>query len=175
MRSVEFKCMTTLFLLSFWLVQGQSKEEANTLISAYLVNNGTMKQYADAYDNLLDLMSKQYPKSDRNGNGWLYLEKNKKKALMEIKDLLMPIYLSHFSLDEIGQLNAFYKSKTGQQLILDKDKMNEIQQEEYASFFSSPVGQKVVAKREVLYSEIAAASEYWSSDLYQTATLLLKE
>lgn len=144
-------------------------------VSKYLESNGTMKQYKDAYRELLNLMEKQFPKSDRNSNGWLYLEKNEIKALAEIRDLLVPIYIKHFSEEDVEKMQAFYASDAGMQLVKDRTKLTTSQQELVNDFFDSSIGLKIKEKQQLLSVEIAGVSEYWSKDLYQTAVLLLKE
>lgn len=144
-------------------------------VSDYLENNGTMLQYKDAYKSLLNLMEKQFPKSDRNNNGWLYLERNETKALSEIRDLLIPIYIKHFDKKDIDEMHKFYTSDVGEQLVKDRTELTTKQQSKVDSFFNSKVGVKIKDKQKVLSEEIAGVSEYWSKDLYQTAVLLLKE
>lgn len=168
---------TLLMLLLLLLGTKISAQDSNLINKArnYLELNGTLKQYDAAYDQLLALMAKQFPKSDKNSNGWVYLEKNKTKALVEIQDLLVPVYLDHFSEAELGAMSAFYQSDAGKQLVLDQTKLNEDQQKAVMYFFNSDVGEAIKTKQSGLTAEISAVSELWSKDLYQTAVLLLKE
>ena len=154
--------------------QAQNRELVD-LVNSYLKANGTMNQYSDAYNELLNLMERQYPKSDKNSNGWLYLERNKTKALYEIRDLLTAVYLDNFTKDELTAMNAFYQSDTGKQMVQDKDSLSEAQKEEVEGFFNSKAGLSLKNKQVALTEEIQGVSEIWSRDLYQTATLLLKE
>lgn len=163
----------TLFLITIPLL-GQDSDFIPK-VSNYLKSNGTMKQYKNAYLELLNLMEKQFPKSDRNSNGWLYLERNEKKALTEINDLLVPIYIKHFTEKDIDKMQTFYESETGLQLLRDRTKLTDSQRGRVDAFYSSKVGLKIKNKQQFLSEEIASVSEYWSKDLYQTAVLLLKE
>lgn len=144
-------------------------------VSKYLESNGTMKQYKEAYRELLNLMERQFPKSNRNSNGWLYLERNETKALAEIRDMIIPIYIKHFDEADVDDMQAFYTSDAGIQLVKDRTKLTAAQQESVNDFYDSKVGQKIKEKQQLLSVEIAGVSEYWSKDLYQTAVLLLKE
>ncbi len=144
-------------------------------MSAYLTSNGTMAQYQDAYGELLKLMEKQFPKSDNNANGWKYLERNQKKALDEIRDLLIPVYLRHFDEKDVLEMQAFYDSESGKQLIKDHNLLSDAQRKDVDAFYASRVGLKIKDKQMELTEEIAAVSEYWSKDIYQTAVLLLTE
>ena len=170
LRAVVF----SIFLLSALSLEAQDSDIIPK-VAKYLESNGTINQYKDAYGQLLNLMEKQYPKSDKNGDGWLYLEKNKTKALAEIKDLLVPIYVKNFSEDEITEMYSFYTSDAGKQLVKDRTKLTAPQKKAADSFFTSKVGLKIQSKQQVLSQEISGVSEYWSKDLYQTAVLLLNE
>ncbi|MBT8238693.1 MAG: DUF2059 domain-containing protein [Croceitalea sp.] len=134
-----------------------------------------MKQYKEAYRELLNLMERQFPKSNRNSNGWLYLERNETKALAEIRDMIIPIYIKHFDEADVDDMQAFYTSDAGIQLVKDRTKLTAAQQESVNDFYDSKVGHKIKEKQQLLSVEIAGVSEYWSKDLYQTAVLLLKE
>lgn len=150
-------------------------QNANTEdVSAYLESNGSMAQYDYAYGELLKMLGNQFPKNDTNKEGWTYLENNKKKALADMKKLLVPIYQSNFSKDEVNKMLAFYESDAGKQLINDRSQMTETQKAELNSFYNTEVGQKIIEKQPVLTQEISKASENWSRDLYETALSLLK-
>lgn len=173
MRRFRAIIFSILFLATIPLLA----QDSNLIpkVSSYLESNGTMKQYKNAYRELLNLMEEQFPKSDRNSNGWLYLERNETKALTEINDLLVPIYIKHFNEQDIDKMQAFYASNSGQQLVKDRTKLTDTQRKEVDTFYGSKIGLKIKTKQQILSEEIAGVSEYWSKDLYQTAVLLLKE
>ena len=173
MRLIKSFIFFTALLLTMPLV-GQDVDMIPK-VSKYLESNGTLKQYKDAYAELLNLVEKQFPKSDRNSNGWLYLERNEQKALNEIRDLLVPIYVNHFNSKELAKMQNFYETEAGMQLVKDKNKLSTKQTKTVEDFFNSKIGLKIKEKQGELSTEIAGVSEYWSRDLYQTAVLLLKE
>lgn len=144
-------------------------------VATYLESNGTLNQYEFAYDELLKMLVKQYPKSESTANGWEYLEGNKEKAIAEMKKDLVPIYQQNFERSEIKQMTAFYQSATGKQLTADRTQMTAEQKEELNTFYSSDIGKKIIEKQAVLAKEVSAASENWSRDLYETALSHLKE
>ncbi|TMM58057.1 DUF2059 domain-containing protein [Maribacter algarum] len=144
-------------------------------VATYLESNGTLNQYEFAYDELLKMLGKQYPKSESTANGWEFLESNKEKAVAEIKKELVPIYQQNFERSEIKEMTTFYRSPTGKQLTIDRSKMSAIQKEELNAFYNSDLGKKILAKQPILAKEVSAASESWSRDLYETALSLLKE
>ena len=172
MRTI--KLFICFFILISWGVKAQ-ETDFSTEVSSYLDSNGTMKQYQYAYDELLKMLAKQYPKSATTADGWAYLEGNKENAIAAMKQELIPIYQENFSASEIKLMTAFYQSDTGKQLIGDRSKMTDVQKEELNSFYGTVVGRKIIEKQPVLTQAISVVSESWSRDLYETAVSLLKE
>ena len=168
---------TVLFTITLLFSVNSFTQDAQMIskVSNYLESNGTVLQYKNAYQEFLNLMEKQFPKSDSNGEGWQYLEQNKEKALEEIRDLLIPVYIKHFNTDDIDKMSTFYATNAGKQLVANKSNLTNNQSIQISDFFNSEVGLKLREKQQVLSTEIASVSEYWSKDLYQTAVLLLKE
>ena len=87
----------------------------------------------------------------------------------------MPIYVNHFNSKELAEMQNFYETEAGMQLVKDKNKLSTKQTKTVEDFFNSKIGLKIKEKQGELSTEIAGVSEYWSRDLYQTAVLLLKE
>lgn len=172
---MKFLKYSILFLLMLSFGLNAQESQLDTDVSAYLSSNGAMLQYDYAYDQLVQMLSKQFPKSESNGQGWQYLEKNKTKAVAEMKALLIPVYVKHFKHDDIKKMTAFYQSDTGKQLVKDRSKMTETQKEELNTFYNSEVGALIIEKQPVLTQEIGSISENWSRDLYETALSLLKQ
>ena len=143
-------------------------------VTMYLQHNGTVGQYEYAYDGLLKMLQNQYPETDANNEGWTYLRENRKTSVDQMMALLVPIYQKHFDQGEIQNMNGFYMSPAGRQLVKDRSQMTEEQKKELNSYYNSPLGKKVLEKQTVLSQEISMASENWSRDLYETAVSLLK-
>ncbi len=143
-------------------------------VKAYLKANGSAKQYEFAYDELLNMLEKQYPKSESNKDGWTYLKANKDEYVSEMIVLLVPIYEKNFSQDTIKEMTSFYESDAGKQLANDPTKMNATQKTTLNKFYTSEIGEKILQKQPILTKEISKASENWSRDLYETAVSLLK-
>jgi len=157
-----------------WQVNAQETDFTSE-VATYLESNGTLDQYEYAYEELLKMLVKQYPKSESTANGWEYLQNNKKEAISEIQMELVPIYQQHFERSEIKEMTKFYQSPTGKQLTLDRSQMTTLQKEELNTFYNSVLGKKIIAKQTVLTQSISEISERWSRDLYETAMSLLKE
>lgn len=143
-------------------------------VLTYVKNNGTAKQYEYAYDQLITMLSSQFPKTESNVEGWEFMNTNKEKYVSEILVLLAPVYEKNFSHEEIKKMNEFYQSEAGKQLVVDRSKMSEEQKVSLNDFYSSEVGKKIIEKQPILTKEIGVVSENWSRDLYETALSLLK-
>ena len=166
------KCgMVFLFMISVNAQESKLDKD----VATYLESNGSMLQYDYAYDQLLAMLEKQYPKSEKNKQGWQYLEGNKATAVAEMKTMLVPVYTKNFEHDAIKKMITFYQSEAGKQLINDRSKMTETQKQELNTFYNSEVGKVIIEKQTVLTQEIGKISEVWSRDLYETALSLLKE
>jgi len=168
------KLVFCFFLMLSWQVNAQETDFTSE-VATYLESNGTLDQYEYAYEELLKMLVKQYPKSESTANGWEYLQNNKKEAISEIQMELVPIYQQHFERSEIKEMTKFYQSPTGKQLTLDRSQMTTLQKEELNTFYNSVLGKKIIAKQTVLTQSISEISERWSRDLYETAMSLLKE
>jgi len=161
----------------FFMITLTSCAQKNTFsddVVSYLNSNGTSAQYEFAYDELLKMMDSQYPQTESNTKGWDYLNANKEKHVAEIIALLVPVYQKNFTKDEISKMAGFYTSDTGKQLINDRSKMTDSQKVELDQFYKTGVGKKILEKQPILSKDIAAVSEGWSRDLYETALSLLK-
>ena len=171
MRAIKLIFLT--FLMTSLTINAQDSDFPSE-VSTYLESNGTLNQYGFAYDELLKMLKTQYPKSENTANGWKYLEDNREKAIAEMKTELVPIYQQNFEREEIRKMTSFYQSATGKQLTADRSKMTENQKEELNTFYNTALGKKIIEKQPLLASEVSAASERWSRDLYETAVSLLK-
>lgn len=171
------KSIKLFFFLFLTISLNVNAQETNfsSEVSTYLDSNGSLDQYESAYDELLKLLGRQYPKSESNAEAWKYLESNKEKAVAEMKKELLPIYQQNFERSEINNMTTFYLSNTGKQLTADRSQMNAVQKEEMNSFYNSELGKKIIEKQPLLTTAISVASESWSRDLYETAMSLLKE
>jgi len=173
MRSIRLFFYLFFLSNSFWV--SSQETDFSSEVETYLESNGTLKQYESAYDQLLVMLAKQYPKSESTANGWNYLENNKNKAIVDIKKGIALIYQKNFEQAEIKKMTAFYQSAAGKQLTTDRSQMTAAQKEELNAFYNSELGKKIIAKQDVLSKAVSEVSENWSRDLYETALSLLKE
>lgn len=94
------KLLGIIFFFTSFLVFSQEVEFSDD-VAIYLDRNHSLDQYGYAYDELLKMLEKQYPKTGQYSEAWNYLGTKKAKALAEMKALLIPVYVRNFSQEEI--------------------------------------------------------------------------
>jgi len=128
-RRVQGKMRTIKLFLGLFLTISfhgyAQKIDFSTEVATYLQSNGTLNPYDFAYDELLKMSGKQYPKSEGNAKGLDFLVNNKQEAGLGVQKGLIPIYQQNFEHSEIKEMTAFYQSSTGKQLTTDPSQMTE--------------------------------------------------
>ncbi|MFD2564624.1 DUF2059 domain-containing protein [Aquimarina rubra] len=140
----------------------------------YFELNGTEQQYDTAIDQMFSLLQQQYSNQNVPDNVWDELQSNKTDAITNIKSLLVSVYRSNFTHEDIKQLIIFYESETGRQLVKDRTQLSDNQKNKLSDFFNSEVGQKVQNQSDSLRSMVSEVSELWSRDLYNETIQKLK-
>ena len=161
----------TLFL-TFTVCISQESYHADTV--RYFELNGTEQQYSNAIDQMFDLLKTQYSAKNVPDAVWQEFQNNRSASLTNIKSLLVSAYRSNFTHDDIKGLIRFYESDTGQQLVKDGTKLNNVQKNELSVFFDSDIGKKVQNQSESLRTMVSEVSELWSRDLYNETIEKLK-
>ncbi|WP_378183389.1 DUF2059 domain-containing protein [Aquimarina sp. SS2-1] len=169
MRYLVF--VLTLFLtVTTSLAQRSYHEDA----IRYFELNGTEQQYDRAIDQMFSLLQQQYSNQNVPSNIWEELQSNKTDALTNIKSLLVSVYRSNFTHEDIKQLIIFYESETGRQLVKDRTQLSDKQKTELSDFFNSEVEKKVQNQSDSLRLMVSEVSELWSRDLYNETIQKLK-
>lgn len=89
--------------------------------------NGSQEIYQTSIDEMFKIYENNF--SDVPAEFWERLKKEmKKRSIGELSDMLVDVYAKHFSLKEIKEINAFYKTPVGKKLsettpIITKDAM----------------------------------------------------
>lgn len=163
-----------LFVLVFTISSCTTERTPTENAAFYLEQNGTMQQYEFAHDELLKLLRQKFPETDANKEKWDQLRANKKQALKAIKNALVPLYVKHFTKEDIDEMIVFYSSDAAKQMLADRSGMTPEQKNELSAFYTTEVGKKIMEKQQVLGTDVATASESWSRELYQNALMLLQ-
>ena len=157
--------LTLFFALSFMVgATGQNFQEN---LDEYLLINGTHAQYSNAYDQMFEMLGKQFSDQNVPATLWETLQENKEVEVTNILTLLSSAYRKNFSETDIAAMLVFFKSEAGRQLVVDPNTLSEEQRTVINDFFTSEVGQKIADVQTTLAADIAQISEYWSRDLFK--------
>ncbi|QIE59065.1 DUF2059 domain-containing protein [Rasiella rasia] len=160
--------LTLFFTLSFIVCAfGQNFQEK---IGEYLLINGTHTQYSNAYDQMFEMLERQFSNENVPSSLWEELKKNKEVEVNNVLTLLGAAYQKNFTETDISEMLAFYKSEAGRQLVVDANTLSENQRAEVSQFFGSEVGQKIASVQKELAADVSQVSEFWSRDLFKATT-----
>ena len=161
---IRFLFLTLFFTFCYsTLAQDDTFQED---IITYLNSNGTRDQYSDAYDNMFDVLKKQFAVSNVPDSVWKDLQKDKEKSMDDIVNFLSFAYRNHFSHDEINTMNEFFSTDAAKQMMNDPSQLTEEQNEKVSAFYTGDLGRKIEEKRPDLTKDIGEISEHWSRDLF---------
>ncbi len=164
--------MRSIFLTVFSLVcfTGLAQVDAfQQEIIDYLNVNGTQKQYADAYDDMFQVLRKNFETSNIPESVWTDLEGGKGKSMEEITEFLSFAYRKHFTQAEIKTMTDFYKTEAAQKMLNQTTgALSEAENGEITAYFDSPLSKKVERKLPELSDDISEISNHWSRDLFKS-------
>lgn len=163
--------MRSIFLTVFSLVcfAGIAQIDAfQQNIIDYLKVNGTQMQYSKAYDDMFQVLQKNFETSNIPETVWTDLKNGKGKSMEEITEFLSFAYRKHFTQAEIKTMTNFYKTEAAQKMLNPTTgALSEAENGEITAYFDSPVAQKVASKLPELSEDISEISNHWSRDLFK--------
>ncbi len=142
--------------------QAQS-DSLDDQIRSYFGVNGTVQQYAEAYDGMFTLIQNQFSDQEVPAALWDSLKAAKSDDLGEIVGMLTAVYRKYFNASDIARMSEHFSLEGAAR---EADKSN---------FLNSEAGQKMIKVQNALVTDIGQTSEYWSRDLYLKTIETLKE
>ena len=133
-------------------------------IIEYLKNNGTESQYSAAYEEMFDVLKRQFVSVP--DEVWSELKLGKDESVQDVIKFLTFAYRKHFIESEIVTMTNFYKTKTAKKLVTGSNDLTNEDNDKILEFFESDIGKKIESKREELSIDIAEISSNWSRDLF---------
>lgn len=137
-------------------------------------SNGTYTYYENVVDQMFAMVEKQYESKNVPASVWTELKSGKKESLGELSQMIVSAYKGLFTLQDVKNMNALYKTKAGKGMFKqadltagDKVVLNE--------FYASETGQKIVGSQEEMNAAMSKIAEMWSSDLYRSVISKLSE
>jgi len=157
MRDFIFGSVFFLMITMSWAQKSYHQD-----VVKYFELNGTEKQYSEAVDQMFELLKRQYSTLDIPLDIWQELQGVKEESLKHIKSLLVSVYKSSFSHQDIRELIAFYE-------------LSEVQRQKgMPQFLDSAIGKKLASQGESFKRDVAEVSTLWSRDLYKETVEKLK-
>lgn len=163
--------MRSIFLTVFSLVCFTGVAQIDAFqqdIIDYLNINGTQKQYAEAYDDMFQVLRQNFETSNIPETVWTDLKSGKGKSMDEITEFLSFAYRKHFTQAEIKTMTDFYKTEAAQKMLNQTTgALSEAENGEITAYFDSEIAKKVESKLPELSVDISEISNHWSRDLFK--------
>lgn len=156
----------TLFLTICFSVAAQG-DVFQQEIMELLQCNGTQEEYSKAYDDVFDLLKKNFETADVPDPFWTDLKKGKDSSLAEVTQFLTFAYRNHFSRPEIAEMIVFYQTEAAQKMLkINTGLLTEAENKLIAKFQNGNAGKKLAANRQALTADINEIAGHWSRDLF---------
>ncbi|MEL6811763.1 MAG: DUF2059 domain-containing protein [Bacteroidota bacterium] len=155
----------TLFSLICFSVVGQVDAFQQDIVD-YLNINGTQQQYSGAYDEMFDVLKRNFASANVPESVWDELKTDKRESLKEVTNFLTFAYRKHFTQEEIKAMTNFYSTSAAQKMVNQTGDLTEQDHQKIAAYYQSDVAKKLDTKKSELAEDIAEISGHWSRDLF---------
>ena len=149
--------------------QASAQNEFQQEVISYLTVNGTVKQYNTVYDDMIDVLKKQFANANVPQTEWDALREDKPKAVGQLVRMMSSAYRNHFSQNDITEMTKFFGSPAGVQMRINPDDLDADQRQVVGKFYSSAVSNKINEVKVELTTDVSQVSEFWSRDLFNGA------
>lgn len=133
-------------------------------IIAYLNSNGTEKEYSDAYEDMFDVIKKQF--LNVPDEVWSELKVGKEESVQDAIKFLAFAYRKHFTESDIEEMTNFYKTESAKKLVSESNDLTNEDNKNIDEFFQSDIGLKIASKTEELSADISVISDTWTRELF---------
>ena len=161
--------MRSIFLTVFSLVCFTAVAQVDGFhedIIAYLNVNGTQQQYEQAYEEMFEVLKRNFETADIPNKVYEELKSDKNQSLEDITKFLSFAYRKHFTREEIVLMTHFYKSDAAQKMMkLKEGPMSEAENAQIDAYFEGDLAKKMEAKMPELKEDISEISGHWSRGL----------
>ncbi|MBT8272604.1 MAG: DUF2059 domain-containing protein [Bacteroidia bacterium] len=169
--------MKTLILflgLMGQMILPAQNETLNEGMQNYLLSNGTIEYYSNVVDRMFDFLKNEFEGKNVPESVWTELGQVKSQGLIDITEMIIKAYEGHFNDEELRAMLDFYKTETGENILL-KNELSADQIKERDDFNASAIGQKIAVSAESLNNVLQKITQEWSADLYSNVIHQLEE
>jgi len=165
----------TLFCGICFSVSSQVDSFQQNIIE-YLNCNGTDTQYAQAYDDIFEVLKKQFTVPEVPEEVWRELKVDKAESVQNAIVFLTFAYRNHFTEAEIIDMTTFYQTEAAQKMMLNASNISKEENVQIQTFLNSKIKKKMDAKQEALLVDIDEITRHWRTDLFaEKMKILIKK
>lgn len=115
MKKIIFTALAALFSLGFFQVNAQVNSEYKKALQTYMVNSGTMNSLGQVLDPMMAMMGGQLTEAQK--------EEITSRSIDALVELMVPVYESEISLDDLKEYNKFFETPAGRRISAAQPKM----------------------------------------------------
>ena len=157
-----------LFLIALTTTVSISQETSfSDDVKLCIKNNGTYAYYEDVVDQMFTVLEDQFKSQDVSDAVWDELKEVKLESLDELSHMIVSAYKAHFTLEDVQNMNALYKTNAGKNMFKAPEKLTEGDKVVLNKFYKSDTGQKIIGSQDSMNGAMSQISELWSSQLYK--------
>ena len=153
----------TLFCSIYFPLSAQVDAFQENIIE-YLNSNGTEKEYSDAFEDMFDVIKKQF--LNVPDEVWIELKVRKEESVQDAIKFVAFAYRKHFTESDIVKMTNFYKTESAKKLVSGSTDLTNEDQENINAFFQSDIGKNIASKRVALSADVEEISNTWSRELF---------
>ncbi|MEZ4859123.1 MAG: DUF2059 domain-containing protein [Flavobacteriaceae bacterium] len=154
----------TIFLLICFPSLAQIDDFQKEIIE-YLDINGTREQYSIAFYEIFPVLERNFKDKEIPEEAWEELKNDEEAQIDNVVSRLTFAYRNHFSREDIAKMNEFYSSKVGQKIVADKP-LTEEENIQFQEYLASDVSKKFESNRKILTKDIEKIAADWSRELF---------
>ncbi len=158
-----------LFIVALTMSTGFAQETSfSDDVKLCIKNNGTYAYYEDVVDQMFGVLEDQFKSQEVPKSIWDELKEVKLESLDELSHMIVSAYKAHFTLEDVQNMNALYKTAAGKNMFKSPEHLTEDDKLVLNKFYKSDTGQKIIGSQDSMNGAMSQISELWSSQLYKS-------
>lgn len=154
-----------LTLFSFVCFSGFSQvDDFQKEIIDFLNINGTREQYSIAFYEVFPILERNFKDKEIPEEAWEELKNDEEEQIDAAVSKLTFAYRKYFTREEIGKMSEFYSTKVGQKVVAERP-LNEEENKEFQNYLKSEVSLKFEKNRKELTKDMDKITADWRKEL----------
>lgn len=159
--------MKSTFLTIFLLICFSSIAQVDDFqkeITEYLDINGTRMEYSILFYELFPLLERNFKDKDIPEEAWEELKQDEETQIDAAVSKLTFAYRKYLSREDIAKMTEFFSSDVGQKVVADKP-LTEEEDALYKEYLASDVSKKFDKNRKALSKDVDKITADWKKEL----------